>query len=278
MKVTVKYPGSVGEVLQGRYKGNDVLFSCPINLYTEVTISESKVDEIGRFNKHSKAQRFMKNLLNEWGYTNLELDISINSSIPQGKGFASSTADLCGTYLALLKITGREYNEDELIENCLKIEPTDSIIFNKATIFDYRKGKFKEILGDYLKFTILCFVGEKTVDTVSFNNSTIPNLSNVDDLVEELKEGLVNKDLKRIANVSTRSIIRNQHRLKYEILEKVLEINNTIGGLGIIGAHSGDMLGIILKSKKGVEEVNLSDFNIDGYKTIIVETITNSFK
>lgn len=273
MKATVRYPASIGEIIQGRYKGKDILLSCPINLYTEVTLSYSDVKLFQE--KYGKSYKFIENLLNGWGYKDLYFNISVNSNIPKGKGFASSTADLCATYKALLKLTEREFNEDELIKNCLIIEPTDSIVFDKATIFDYKKGEVKEEIGDYLKFYVLCFVGEKVIDTVEYNKNNIQPLSDVDDLVLELKDSIMKRDIKKLACISTESISRNQHRLKYEILDEVLELNKKLGGLGIIGGHSGDILGIVFSDIKGINSELIDIVNIKGYKKIIVETLNN---
>ncbi|MBM6861837.1 kinase, partial [Clostridium saudiense] len=189
--------------------------------------------------EYIKSYKFIDNILDEWGYINWKIALSINSRIPKGKGFASSTADLSAIYNGLLRLTGRKFNQEELIKHCLKIEPTDSIIFDKATIFDYKEGKVIEKINNYFKFYVVCFIGESVVDTVAYNSKELKPLKNIDDLIIELREAFENSDTKKLAKVSTESIIRNQHRLKYDILEEVLEINKLIGGLGIIGAHSG---------------------------------------
>lgn len=274
MKVIERYPGSVGEIVQGKYNGIDVLLSCPINLYTEIILSDEKQRD--NEEEYIKSYRFIDNILDEWGYENKKISLSINSKIPKGKGFASSTADLCAIYNGLIRLTGRKFNEEEFIRHCLKIEPTDSIIFKKATIFDYKKGLYKEEINNYFRFYVVCFIGENVVDTIDYNNNDkLPNLSNIDDLVNKLKEAFKNKDIRKLANVSTESIIRNQHRLKYDQLEKILEINELIGGLGIIGAHSGNMLGIIFESIDNHKIKEIKNININGYEKIIVETLNN---
>lgn len=271
MKIIERYPGSIGEIIQGKYNGIDVLLSCPINLYTEIILS----DEEKRDNEweYIKSYKFIDNILDEWGYINWKIALSINSRIPKGKGFASSTADLSAIYKGLLRLTGRKFNQEELIKHCLKIEPTDSIIFDKATIFDYKEGKVIEKVNKYFKFYILCFIGENVVDTVEYNTKEIQPLKNIDDLIIGLKEAFENRDTKKLAKVSTESIIRNQHRLKYDILEEVLEINKLIGGLGIIGAHSGDMLGIIFDNIDDEKIKEIKNININGYEKIIFETL-----
>lgn len=252
-KVTV-YPGSFGEIIQGKFEEKDILCSCPINLYTKVKIYETLEEK--NINRHYKSYKFMLNILRQWGYDSYfdDLAIDIRSQIPKGKGFASSTADLAAVYNCLINMFKREYNQKELIENCIKIEPTDSIIFEKLTLFDYKKGDFIERIGKGPQFNILVFEGNKVVNTVEFNKNILIPLSNIEDLVPTLKEGIRNKDINKIAYCSTESIVRNTRRLEYSILPIVFKIQKEIGAYGIIGAHSGDALGIIYEGniKEGV--------------------------
>jgi Protein involved in propanediol utilization, and related proteins (includes coumermycin biosynthetic protein), possible kinase len=245
MEFTINYPGSFGEVLQGRINKKDLLLSCPVNIYTKVKVFECNNAE-KKFN-NQKSAAFLKNILKLWGYEEhcKSFDIEINSQIPNGKGLASSTADLCAVYYCLLKLFNKEFNEEELIEQCIKIEPTDSIIFKKMTLFDYKNGLFKKPMGNYLNYNILAFEGNKVVDTVEFNNKKLPPLSDVDDLLPILAEAIEEKNLEKLAYVSTESIVRNQKRLYYEFLQEVINIKDKTSGLGIIGAHSGNVLGII---------------------------------
>jgi L-threonine kinase len=90
----------------------------------------------------------------------------------------------------------RKYDENELTEQCIAIEPTDSIIFEKMTLFDYKTGKYKESIGDYFKFNILAFEGEKVIDTIDFNNSNLNSLARIDDLIDPLRNAIKSKDFK----------------------------------------------------------------------------------
>ena len=252
--VSYTYKGTLGEILQGQYEGRDILCSCPINLYTEVTIKQFKTKKENEIysTDNKKCKSFMKKLLKQWGKEAYEekLSLSIKSSLPRGKGFASSTADICATYRCLIKLFNKEYREEELIANAIKIEPTDSIIFPKLTLFEYKTGNYIETLGDYPSLKLLVFEGNKEVDTVDFNNKNLPPLAEVDDLVVLLRQAVKEGDISLLAKVSTESIIRNQHRLKYSILEEVVKIKEETGGLGIIGAHSGDALALIYEKRR----------------------------
>lgn len=276
MEVSSVYPGSVGEILQGNYKDIDILCSCPINLYTRVKVFESK--NILYRENNLKSRHFIGNILRSWGYESYvdTVDLEIRSDIPRGKGFASSTADLCAVYGALIKLFNKEYNEDELVEHCIKIEPSDSILFNKLTLFDYKNGVFKEEISQYPKMSILVFEGSKRINTIEFNQRQLPPLNPIDDLVETLKNSSPTDFVKTIGAISTESITRNQNRLKYDILEEILEVKDKTGGAGIIGAHSGDVLGIIYGDYERAQVALHNNIEVNGYKSFLVETIGHS--
>ncbi|NLU06896.1 MAG: kinase [Clostridiales bacterium] len=276
MEVKAIYPGSFGEILQGKVKGRDILLSCPVNIYTKVKLTECD-NPVKKINL-KKSSNFLLNILKCWGYERYykNINMEISSQIPRGKGLASSTADLCAVYYSLIEMFHRKFSERELIRNCVKVEPTDSIIFRKMTLFDYKHGKYKYILGDYLPYNILAFEGQRTIDTVEFNNKKLPDLSDVDDLVPILKEAVLEKNLGKLACVSTESIVRNQKRLYYDFLDRIMDIKSRTSGLGVIGAHSGNALGIIYGDKEKIDfgekfSKNLKLKNIKIYKVKALE-------
>ena len=245
MEVTISYPGSCGELLQGKQNGVDMLLSCPVNLFTRVTVFETNTPT-HKF-AYPKSQRFLDEMLSLWGYEEQSqlLDIKIVSEIPRAKGFASSTADLCAVYHCLLKLFHRPFNQQELIAATIRIEPTDSIIFDKMTAFAYKTGEVFETFGEYLSCSLLVFEGEKHIDTLRFNQSPLPPLFEIGDAFQTMKHAVQHRNLKHIAEIATQSLLANQHRLYYENLQDVLKYAQKTGGLGILGGHSGDVLGII---------------------------------
>jgi L-threonine kinase len=273
MEVSYSYPGSIGEIIQGRFGSTDVLLSCPINLYTTVRLFKISYPHLR--NNYPKTHIFLKNILQKWGYSSYFtlLDFEISSCIPVSKGFASSTADLCAMYGCLCNFFNRKWDEDELASECIRIEPTDSIVFRSMTLFDYKGGTIRRKLGEYMKFYILAFVGNKTVDTVAFNNSSLNEQSLIDDLVAKVTQGVGRHQLKSILEASTESVMRNQHRIKYDILDDIIKLKEATGGLGIIGAHSGDILAVAYESEKQVDQVMQNIKVIDNYKIYKLETV-----
>lgn len=266
MQEITYYPGSCGEIIQGKIEGRDLLISCPINLFSKVRVFENSSPE--KKHKYPKSEKMLNNLLTSWGYSEYKniLDVDIISEIPLGKGFASSTADLCGVYYSLAKLFKRQTDTLELMKECIKIEPSDSIVFDELTLLDYKEGRYFKKLGGYMEFHLLVFEGQRIVDTVKFNNSKIPPLSDITDVFHEVKNGIEKQDVSMMAKACTVSIMRNQDRIKYEVLPDVLKISEATDGLGVLGGHSGDVLAVIYDD---IEKMNFSlkyKDSVKGYK------------
>lgn len=273
MEAIKYYPGSIGEIIQGRAFGKDILLSCPINLFTKVRVFESSDPSLKK--NYPKCNNFMRNILNSWGYDGLnnKLDIEISSEIPISKGFASSTADITALYLCLTELIKKEHNEKELIRQAINIEPTDSIIFKEMTLFDYKSGSYKESIGSYLEFYILVFEGKKVIDTVEFNNNIKSPLACIDDLIPDLKKAVKEKDIIKLGSISNESILRNRHRLNYNIFKEIKKIKEITNGAGIIGAHSGDLLGIIYEDEAELKKALSYKDSITAYSGYPLKTI-----
>lgn len=273
MEACAIYPGSCGEIIQGHVYGKDMLISCPVNLFAAVRVFECQ-KPINRLN-YQKSSTLLDNILKRWGYgyLNTQFDIDIKSSIPKSKGFASSTADLCGVYICLLKLFKRQFDIKEAVEEFVKIEPTDSIVFRDMVLFDYKGGKHYENIGGYLKFYILAFEGSRVVDTLEFNKRDLPPLSDISDILKLVKDGIESADISKIAQASVISIRRNLNRLPYDIYNAVEKLSHATGGLGLTGGHSGNVLGIIYDDRErcmyAVENANA----IAGCKPYLLETL-----
>jgi len=273
MEAYAIYPGSCGEIIQGCVQGKDMLLSCPVNLFTTVRVYECQ-KPINRFN-YIKSSTILDNMLKRWGYEYLhsQFDIDIESAIPKSKGFASSTADLCGVYICLLKLFNRQYDIKEAVEEFVKIEPTDSIIFRDMVLFDYKEGKYDENIGDYIKFYILAFEGTRAIDTLAFNERNLPPLSDINDILQLVKEGVKSADISKIAQASETSIRRNLKRLSYDIYGDVENLSRMTGGLGLIGGHSGNVLGIIYNDREKCAYAAKNKYAIAGCKTYFLVTL-----
>ena len=124
MKVKVKCPASCGELIQGLIGGGEKLISLPIDIYSEVTLFETK--KIGdRRNKKKAILALQKTF--EYFHTPEKyvknISLRINSNIPVAKGMASSTADIAATISAAAKLIGKELSSKELGEYVVRSSP-----------------------------------------------------------------------------------------------------------------------------------------------------------
>ena len=99
-------PGACGELVQGQLEnGNNFLISLTIDLWSKAIvkiIADSTSKEIHVSPRHKiKTQQALRIALNYLGYSQFMVDVQIISDIPEGKGLASSTADITAACLAL---------------------------------------------------------------------------------------------------------------------------------------------------------------------------------
>ncbi|MDO8734679.1 MAG: hypothetical protein Q7K21_05940 [Elusimicrobiota bacterium] len=247
-KITVRTPGTCGELAQGVIDGNCFHITCPVDLFSYVSVELAKKTEIS-FNKWKtkKAVEKMLKLFRE----KINLKVRIQSEIPVSKGMASSTADIVGGCLATANLLNLKISEDDISKICLFIEPTDGIMFPGITLFDHREGKIKEYLGSAPKMKILVVDLGICVDTIEFNKKTflhkhLSNQKKIKKAFELIKTGIRQNDIHMIGEGATISAFCNQKILYKPELEKILNIVLKLGAVGINIAHSGGVVGILL--------------------------------
>lgn len=249
-KYTVKVPGSCGELIQGMIDGINFHVTCPVNLFSEVCVSISKNSDIICDKSYHKAITAMKKTLKYYSANNFGGKIRINSSIPAGKGMASSTADISGVIISTALSLNETINEEETAKIALSIEPSDGVMFKGICMFDHKFGKIHEYLGNIPENKILILDLGGTVDTLEFNNKDFlsilkENEDKINKAVKILKNGILEKDLQRVCEASTASAILNQKILYKQNLPKIINFSLNNGALGINIAHSGTVIGII---------------------------------
>ena len=100
---------------------------------------------------------------------NLAYDFILTSALPQGKGMASSSADVCAVLAAVGLVSGRQLSEQEIGRLAASIEPTDGIFCPGFGRHQPRYGIIKTVLGPVPKLSIAVFDAGGTVDTVAFH-------------------------------------------------------------------------------------------------------------
>ncbi len=255
-KVTVKVPGSCGELIQGFYGGDEALVSYAIDCYSEVVLTESSHYHLSINHHNEKAMVALRKACEVFGLDYNHLNIEISSDIPVGKGMASSTADIVGVLSAVAAYAGRTPDPVWLGKLAAEIEPTDNIMFKDWVLFDHLKGCVVEPLSRMEGLKVLVLEMDETIDTKAlretgaFSKSKKPNPSEAFSL---LKDALVNRSLSKLGQAMNLSAIENQVVLEKPFLEELIGLTDRTGVLGVNAAHSGTVLGVVYTDDRHME-------------------------
>ncbi len=232
MKVTIRVPGSCGELVQGFYGGEPVLITCPIARFSTVTISDefSGVEGLGA-KSLAMLEKFSlpKNL-----------GVRLISELPRAKGMASSSADLAAVAKAAALSLGREISAEKISALAASIEPTDGIFFSGIVAMNPVTGKFLKNIRVAGNFIVAIFDYGGEIDTLKFNrrsNFQIPSLD------ENLSFELVEESARQ-----------NQQILHKKNLPEIIAFAKSLGAVTVNAAHSGTVVGIFFRA---------GDFEID---------------
>lgn len=248
MKVTVKAPGSCGELAQGTIHGTNFLITCPINVYSEVTVTTDNAAPlcVGR-----KVFTAINKTLQYCQYTGNRLHVAVKSDLPLGKGMASSSADISATCQGLALSIGQELTPDEIADIALSIEPTDGIFYPGIILFDHIQGKLRQGLGEAIPMYIVIVDVGGEINTLHFNKRhdlqqlNRNNEQQVAQAVDLITTGLQTKDIRLIGQGATISARANQNILFKPYLEDIIAIGHSWGAVGVNIAHSGTVVGIL---------------------------------
>lgn len=252
MKITVKAPGSCGELVQGKVNGIDFLVTCPINLYSEVSVIKK---EDNSSTLAPKMQLAMEKTLSYLKINPISLYIKTSTQMPLGKGMASSSADISAICQSIALSFGKKLTPHQIADIALSIEPTDGIFYPGITMFDHRYGKVRHSLGDPPPITVVIFDIGGEIDTLLFNQRQDLDYLNqekekqVSEALELVVEGIKQKDIYKIGRGATLSALANQKILNKPPLEELIDTAMQVGAVGVNVAHSGTVAGVLFPNK-----------------------------
>lgn len=241
-------PGTCGEWVQGARAGVPFLVDSPVECFSEVFVElDTDLPAWELPEEKEKSYRALSLLAREVGYSG-KGRVHFLSSLPTGKGMASSTADIAATGAAFLRALTLEPEAERLAALALRIEPSDSIMYPGITLMNHIQGGGSENLGSALPAQFLALDSGGVVDTLTFNarqdlaghyQRFEPEIAAALALV---KEGLREGDLEKLAKGSSISARCNQAiNPKPHFKEFAVWVRQE-GGLGLITAHSGTLL------------------------------------
>lgn len=259
--------GTFGELLQGALAtpAEDFLVTLPVARWSTARITLfPDVAELCVEPAHKrKSARVARSVLDWFGADRYGGTLEITSDLPEGKGMASSTADLVATVRAVAAALGVTVGPQELERLLRGVEPTDGLMYPGVVAFYHRRVALCRALGAPPALTVVGVDEGGQVDTVDFN-VTRPSITPAErgeygTLLDDLDLALRRGDLATVGRVATRSAELNQRRCHKRLLDPVVEISRDARALGVVVAHSGTMVGVLVSRDDPAHDRKVAD-------------------
>jgi uncharacterized protein involved in propanediol utilization len=247
--------GTFGELLQGALPGldQDFLVTLPIVRWSTARLTLlPNTSELRVHPEHKhKSLRIARSVLACHGVAPGGR-LLVTSQLPEGKGMASSSADLIATIRATGQAIGRRVTPRTAEAFLRTIEPTDGLMYRDVVAFYHRRVELHRCLAAPPALTIVGVDEGGQVDTVNFNATRPPITAGerreYSRLLDLLAVALAEGDLATVGRVATTSAEMNQARCPKRYLDRLRRLCRQIGGLGVVVAHSGTVLGILISN------------------------------
>lgn len=256
MKLQVGVPGSCGELIQGTLQGVPFLVTCPVNIYTIVTVTDDGTQQLRGLGR--KARLALSRTLEYLGCDKFPFSLQLDSEIPIGKGMASSSADIAAVAIAAATALEKKLTPAEISRLAAGIEPTDGVFFPGIVRMNQMTGECLEELGELPALKIAAFDCGGFVDTLAFHErQDLADLNRQNELrVAEAISWLMRGSAEAIAAAATQSALANQTILKKQYLEQIIVDVKKQGALGVNVAHSGTVIGVLFAPDKAEAEIS----------------------
>lgn len=245
--------GTFGELLQGVLpeQDGDFLVTLPVARWTRATFRPDPHmgEVVVRPARKQKALQLARTIVEQTPRPTGGV-LTVNSVIPEGKGLASSSADLVATARAVGQALGIAMPAARIERLLAGIEPTDGVLYPGIVAFHHRSVRLRAVLGSLPAMTVVGIDEGGAVDTVDFNR--IPKPFTTADrheyarLLDRLTGAVRSRDLAEVGRVATRSALMNQSLRHKRSLERMRDVCREVGGLGVAVGHSGTTLGVLL--------------------------------
>ncbi|OTA20316.1 GHMP kinase [Xenorhabdus beddingii] len=245
-------PASCGELLQGWLLGGEKLISCPINWFSYVSVSEG----IPMAHERPRMRQMVNLLLDYWHGTpqlTADLRIEYQSTIPIAKGMASSTADIAATAQATARLLGQPLNSTELAQLCVRLEPTDSTIFERLTLFDHLTAQTQIAFDWQPDIDILLLESSQTLLTQEYHQQDhrrqlLDNAPLLRQAWQQFRTANQQHNPYRLGEACTLSALADQSILPKPCFNLLQDLVEQTGIYGLNVAHSGSVVGLLFNS------------------------------
>jgi len=246
-----------GELLQGALDadGNNFMVTLPIAMWSSATLELDTTEASLRVwpPTKRKSARLARLILAHFGVTALGR-LSVRSLVPEGKGLASSSADLVATARAVSDAIGQPLPQQTLLDFLRLIEPSDGVMYRGSVLFFHRQVEFGRTLGPLPRLRILAIDEGGEIDTIAYNRTsraiTRGEAAEYARLLSRVESAFEARDFEEVGRVATRSAVMNQRRNPKKHLHEVIEISKRFGALGVAVTHSGPCVGVLVRESE----------------------------
>ncbi len=248
--------GTFGELLQGALPRarSQFLVTLPITIGARVTArltpgpGELEIVPSCKQKTLGLARRMLAQRKIETGG-----EIRVESELPEGKGFASSSADMVAAARAISAALKTPLCKDALCRNLRRIEPTDGVMYPEFVAFHHRRVALARRLGlPPRPLAVLCIDEGGEIDTIAYNQRkrafSTAERRTYRALLNQAVAAFEAGDLESIGDVATQSALLHQHRLPKRNLDRFLRLRVEAGALGVAVTHSGPCIGLLFDS------------------------------
>ena len=251
--VAAACPGTCGELFQGTLEGIPCLVSCPIDRYARIRITARPGEGLSLPGEMSKTRRALEAFLGRRFLGGKNLAVERMEALPEGKGYASSTADILSALACAATLAGISLPPEEASSIALSVEPTDSIAWPGLALLDHREGRIMRFLGPPPPLSVFVLDWGGTVDTEEFNSrNSRPVLESLAPLHREafslVLRGVEQGDPEALGRGASLSARASARLLEKPRLDECFALCSLLGGYGVCVAHSGTLYGILLPS------------------------------
>ena len=249
--------GTLGELFQGPCIRDDQLqiaiVSLPIPKYSWVHFSSHIASDITVDMKaKSKSLKAVFKYLAHYDKALPEGQWSFSSELEQGKGMASSTADIIATIRCLDAIFHQLSSPDLITQFLRDIERSDSVFLDTHALYLSSKQEIVCHLGKAQFFS--CYIDEgEAIDTENLANQLLDHyqqelpayLANLNHTIN----AFLDNNLKAIGRCATESARLSQGIVPKHHFKTLLENQTRFNADGIVIAHTGSLLGYLFTEK-----------------------------
>jgi L-threonine kinase len=256
-------PLVLGECVQGRLgNGRHFLITSPIGLFSwaEFTRDPSLGRLVVEPENRTKSLKAVRRYLTEQGLPASGV-LRIATPLDPGQGFGTSTADIAAALRAAAASWGRAIAPEEIAVIAIGIEPTDGSMYPGCVAFAHREGMLLESLGSLPPFEALVACTGGMVDTVAFDERRRDFRYSPRDERElvrawdMMRYANSHRDATLMARATTISASVNEQLLPKPFFDEMLRFVEVSGVDGLMAAHSGTALALILDpSRPGFRE------------------------